>query len=71
MNNNIIRAWKDREYRESLSAEELALLPANPAGQVELTADELDRVVGGDDSTALLCGSILLLCHTALIGGTC
>ncbi len=44
---NTIRAWKDREYRESLSAEEMALLPENPAGQVELTEEDLLDVVGG------------------------
>ena len=26
---NIIRAWKDAEYRQSLSAADLALLPAH------------------------------------------
>ncbi|HEY4384942.1 MAG TPA: mersacidin/lichenicidin family type 2 lantibiotic [Ktedonobacteraceae bacterium] len=42
----IIRAWKDSAYRNSLSAEELAQLPANPAGE-SLTEAELDTVVGG------------------------
>jgi len=28
----IIRAWKDPDYRKSLSPEELAVLPENPAG---------------------------------------
>jgi mersacidin/lichenicidin family type 2 lantibiotic len=43
---NIVRAWKDEEYRQSLSASELALLPENPAGSLELTDDELDVVAG-------------------------
>ncbi len=30
--NHIVRAWKDADYRESLSAEELAQLPENPVG---------------------------------------
>lgn len=51
MNIDIIRAWKDRGYRESLSAEEQALLPENPAGQVELTDDELKEVSGGQAHT--------------------
>jgi mersacidin/lichenicidin family type 2 lantibiotic len=38
---NVIRAWKDEEYRNSLSAEERAALPENPAGLVELTEAEL------------------------------
>lgn len=43
----IIRAWKDDDYRLSLSETERALLPANPAGLVELTDDELAQVAGG------------------------
>lgn len=30
-NVDVIRAWKDAEYRDSLSAEQRALLPQNPA----------------------------------------
>ena len=39
---DIIRAWKDPSYRKGLSSAELAALPENPAGKVELTDDELD-----------------------------
>ncbi|HET8846594.1 MAG TPA: mersacidin/lichenicidin family type 2 lantibiotic [Ktedonobacteraceae bacterium] len=35
----IIRAWKDEQYRLGLSSKELALLPINPAGSIELTSD--------------------------------
>jgi mersacidin/lichenicidin family type 2 lantibiotic len=45
---NIIRAWKDKEYRMSLSDEELSLLPDNPAGPMELSDDLLDIIIGGD-----------------------
>ena len=44
---NIIRAWKDAEYRNSLSESERASLPAHPAGHIELTDVELDGVKGG------------------------
>jgi mersacidin/lichenicidin family type 2 lantibiotic len=44
---DVIRAWKDADYRESLTAEELASLPANPAGMVELSDNELLGVTGG------------------------
>jgi len=49
---NIVRAWKDETYRQSLSVEEQAVLPANPAGEVELTDTELGAVSGawGSDS---------------------
>ena len=50
---DIIRAWKDARYRSSLSAEEQALLPENPAGSIELDEEELDAVIGGlDDEEA-------------------
>jgi mersacidin/lichenicidin family type 2 lantibiotic len=45
---DIIRAWKDEDYRLSLSDEQRALLPAHPAGLLELTDAELDAVAGGD-----------------------
>jgi len=56
MNIDIVRAWKDAEYRESLSSEELALVPASPAGEVELAEGDLVAVVGGLSS---------------LVGGSC
>jgi len=43
----IIRAWKDEEYRLSLSEEQRAQLPENPAGLIELTDVELEAAVGG------------------------
>jgi len=42
---NIIRAWKDPEYRSSLNALEHALLPANPAGTIDDA--KLAGVAGG------------------------
>ncbi len=44
---DIVRAWKDAQYRQSLSAEQQAMLPENPAGNFELTESELDAVSGG------------------------
>ena len=44
---NIVRAWKDEAYRQSLSTEEQAMLPANPAGEIELTDIELEAISGG------------------------
>ncbi|TJZ56808.1 mersacidin/lichenicidin family type 2 lantibiotic [Streptomyces piniterrae] len=46
----IVRVWEDPEYRNSLSAAELAELPENPAGSIELTDAELGQVMGGDQS---------------------
>jgi mersacidin/lichenicidin family type 2 lantibiotic len=47
LSEKIIRAWKDVEYRLSLSEAERAQLPEHPAGLGELTEKELDHVVGG------------------------
>ncbi len=44
---DIIRAWKDEEYRRSLSEAERAKLPEHPAGLIELTDVELNMVAGG------------------------
>jgi mersacidin/lichenicidin family type 2 lantibiotic len=52
---SIIRAWKDAEYRSSLTAAERAQLPDHPAGTVELTDADLDAVVGGITSPHPCC----------------
>lgn len=44
---DVIRAWKDKEYRLSLTDAELALLPEHPAGPIELTVAEMSQIVGG------------------------
>jgi mersacidin/lichenicidin family type 2 lantibiotic len=44
---NIIRAWKDENYRLNLSAAERLLLPDHPAGLVELTDADLGATLGG------------------------
>ena len=43
----IIRAWKDEEYRNSLSPAQRARIPANPAGFVDLADEEMQAAVGG------------------------
>jgi mersacidin/lichenicidin family type 2 lantibiotic len=44
---NVIRAWKDEEYRLNLTAAERAQLPAHPAGLIDLSDAELNGVSGG------------------------
>jgi mersacidin/lichenicidin family type 2 lantibiotic len=44
---DIIRAWKDAEYRNSLSEAERAALPPHPAGLIALTDEDLGAVAGG------------------------
>ncbi len=43
---NLIRAWKDETYRQSLSTQEQVMLPANPVGATELTEAELEAISG-------------------------
>ena len=43
----IIRAWRNAEYRDDLTAETRAGLPEHPAGPISLEDAELDRVAGG------------------------
>ena len=45
---DVIRAWRDPEYRGTLSSEQLAALPAHPAGLVELSDAELASASGLD-----------------------
>lgn len=42
---DVVRAWKDENYRQTLSQEQLEMLPANPAG--ELDEEALATVHGG------------------------
>jgi len=44
---DIIRAWKDKNFRDSLNEEQRAQLPANPAGLVEIDDEQLVQVAGG------------------------
>lgn len=44
---HIIRAWKDEDYRASLSQSERSVLPRNPAGQYNLSDNDLQLVTGG------------------------
>ena len=43
---DIVRAWKDETYRQSLSEEQMNTLPANPAGELELADSSLRSVLG-------------------------
>ena len=66
MNLDIVRAWKDEAYRESLSAEERELLLQNPVG--ELSDEELLRVQGGSmaDTTPSLHFKDQTICSDAI-----
>jgi len=58
--NQIVRAWKDEDYRSSLSQSERSLMPGNPVGQVELSESDLHHVTGGffvATRPVVLCGT--------------
>ena len=50
-NLNVIRAWKDEAYRQSLSDAERAQLPRNPAGLIEMAEEEMGQINGGRPDT--------------------
>ena len=56
---DVIRAWIDPEYRSTLTNEELAALPAHPAGLIELSDAELASAAGLDslDTVAITVNS--------------
>jgi mersacidin/lichenicidin family type 2 lantibiotic len=43
----IIRAWKGKEYQRRLSEEQRAVLPEHPVGLIELADAELSSVASG------------------------
>jgi len=69
---DVIRAWRDAEYRSSLSDTQRAALPDNPAGALDLSDSDLGSVAGGEDFTQVFfgcptgdllpCGSIWRIC---------
>jgi mersacidin/lichenicidin family type 2 lantibiotic len=73
----IIRAWKDEDYRSSLGPAELSALPENPAGLVELSEDEVARAHGNEENPTFLLPTLcMLLCAISYFyskseGGTC
>lgn len=63
---DIVRAWKDQEYCESLSETERASLPQNPAGVYELTDAELSGAGGALEDEPIITVTITLpICPTA------
>jgi mersacidin/lichenicidin family type 2 lantibiotic len=44
---DVVRAWRDEEYRNSLTPEQLASLPESPAGVATVDEGALRSVTGG------------------------
>lgn len=65
-NLDVVRAWKDPKYRASLSEDELAGLPLNPAGVIEINDAELGGAHGGTSVVCWVIGTMVFSC-----AGTC
>ncbi|GAB3878750.1 mersacidin/lichenicidin family type 2 lantibiotic [Kibdelosporangium lantanae] len=64
---NQIKAWKDPEYRASLTGADRAGIAENPAGPSRLSLTDLDAVNGGTPTT-VWCFTITV--SIAACGGT-
>lgn len=71
----IIRAWKDEDFRNTLTESERAALPGHPAGIIDLSLSDADiaRVSGAEEVTFLIfCASVDIDCDsTTLKDGSC
>jgi mersacidin/lichenicidin family type 2 lantibiotic len=47
---DVVRAWKDADYRLALTAAESEALPVNPAGIIEIDGSDLFLVAGGKEA---------------------
>jgi mersacidin/lichenicidin family type 2 lantibiotic len=54
-NFDIIRAWKDEDYCNSLSEEQRSQLPENPAGMIELPNEVTQTLAGGGITDGFIC----------------
>jgi mersacidin/lichenicidin family type 2 lantibiotic len=72
----IIKAWKDPSFRLTLSDLELADLPENPAGAIELSAAQLSEIRGGArggtvETHDVFCGTALCKTNFTCSGTLC
>ncbi|WP_420628006.1 mersacidin/lichenicidin family type 2 lantibiotic [Candidatus Leptofilum sp.] len=52
---DVIRAWKNKDFRNSLSKEEHENLPPHPSGLIEIPDDVLSGASGGTTAYTLEC----------------
>ena len=78
-NEAIIKAWKNEQYRHTLSISEQAQLPAHPVGLVELDDSILTGVSGAEEEfqnptvIVWICGlsTVTLAVCVSMLVGTC
>ncbi|GHH24505.1 mersacidin/lichenicidin family type 2 lantibiotic [Amycolatopsis oliviviridis] len=56
---DVVRYWKDENYRSAVGG---SLLPANPAGIIELTDEALDSLVAGAGAEMVLGSCVVVSC---------
>jgi mersacidin/lichenicidin family type 2 lantibiotic len=68
---DVVRAWKDEDYANSLTDVQKAMLPANPAGILELSDQDLHGASGGAQAPTItiysfdpFCQSLMFSCIT-------
>lgn len=59
---DVVRAWRDEEYRNSLTEEERASLPENPAGMAVVDDGSLRSISGAAYSTWFQCTTFVGSC---------
>ena len=63
----IIRAWKDEDYRLGMSEGELSALPENPAGIVQLSDLEMGQVGGETGSICVIITATMdFICYPSM-----
>jgi len=67
----MIRAWKDEDFRESLSEAERSQLPDHPAGAIELSDEELGLARGQTGTTTTVTTVLISLEACPSADGTC
>ena len=52
---DIIRAWKDEDYRLGLTDAQRAMLPGSPVGLIELSDADMGLLAGGTGGSSSSC----------------
>ena len=68
---DVIRAWKDEEYRQSLTEAQRASVPPHPSGLIELKTEEMGGVLGGSNFECHQSANPNHLCNTFQATCTC
>ena len=68
-NDVVIRAWKDKMFRDSLTDAQRAMLPPNPAGLVELSDEDLG-LLEVDAGSGCLCVTTIVTVITVSVSAT-